>query len=112
MQRWQSLDRYAALQAEGYWLEFCKLRQTDKANLLASLAQANATRLRIVESDLTFDQAVRSVLATSNQTAKYEQDMRRQYFASLTGQDLDDAAAAAIEVQFSLKDKLLAKMRA
>jgi hypothetical protein len=108
-ERWQKLDKFVALQAESYWAELTKLSHNYKADLLASLAQSNSTRYRIAESTLSFDEAMRTVLSTA-QHSEYEQSMRRLFYESLSGQELNDAAADEVERMYLIGPLLTAKL--
>jgi hypothetical protein len=108
--RWQNLNVYLAIQAESYWAELTKLSHNVKAELLASLAQSNSTRYRIAESTLSFDDAMYTVLSTA-QHSEYEQSMRRLFYESLSGQELNNIAADEVERMYLIGPLLTAKLR-
>jgi Tfp pilus assembly protein PilP len=109
--RWQKLDKFVALQAESYWLELTRQKHQVKAELLSQLAQSNAARYSIAESSEPFDRAMQKVLDGRQNNATYEQSMRKQYYESLSGLELDEAAAVEIERQYLVSALLVAKLR-
>lgn len=96
-QRWVGLDMFEALAAESYWLEFTKLNQKTRIELLASIAQtatAKQSILDLVTTGTNITDAIDKVLAEQAKVAESQTAMRRLYyeqnqFASL----VDDAAA-------------------
>lgn len=106
--RWKGLDVFEALSAESYWQEFTSLPLKTKIDLLAGIAQTASAKLDILlQYDLGVDigTAIEQVLTEQALSAKYQTDMRKQFYAQpQNAADLDDAAC-----EYMLVEKLYTK---